>query len=105
MKRFGRRDASLMQIAAAVVGSAAAAQVIGPSEEMIRQADEHTYLTGERAGVNETAAGDRLDLVGVNERRLIALWTDEGVWVGGCLITNRADAEYLAAFLTREADE
>lgn len=105
-RRFPGRDASLMQIAAAVVGSAAAAQVIqagARDEEMETQMDQHTYLTQAEPGVTEAA--DQLDVVGANRRRLIARWTKEGVYVGGCLIADRADAEYLAAFLTREADE
>lgn len=43
-----------------------------------------------------------LAIVGANHRRLIARWTSAGVWVGGCLITDEAVADRLAAFITRE---
>jgi hypothetical protein len=93
---------SLMQVAAAVVGSAAAAQVLSPSE-MAEQAHANTYVTQDAPGVTEDMG--RLDVVGSNGRKLIATWTPEGLWIGGCLIADRADAEYLADFITREADE
>lgn len=101
LKRRGR-DASLMQIAAAMVGTAPAAQVVAPEVE--QQAHQHTYLTRAEPGVTETPW--QLDVVGANHRRLIAYWApDGGLYVGGCLIGDRSDAEALAAFILREADE
>lgn len=58
----------------------------------------NSYETTGAPGVTEMA--HQLDVVGSNGRRLIARLTPEGVWLGGCLIANRADAEYLAAWLT-----
>jgi hypothetical protein len=110
-QRHGR-NTSLMQIAAAVVGSSAAAQVIRHAcrddereTQMQAQTEQHTYLTEAPEGVTETPG--QLDVVGANQRRLILRWEPDGsgVWIGGCLITNPADAEYLADFITREADE
>lgn len=46
-----------------------------------------------------------LVIVGANHRRLIVRWTDEGVWVGGCLVTDEAVADRLAAFITREDEK
>lgn len=43
-------------------------------------------------------------VVGANSRRLIARWNVDGVWIGGCLITDREHAEALARFITRESD-
>lgn len=120
---------SLVAVAAAVVGSAAAAQVIAPKcpvteepcpgdehgricrtacsstddAELAGQAFNNTYETGAPAGTTSSPA--QLDVVGANGRRLIARWMPEGVWVGGCMIASREDAEKLAAFITREGDE
>lgn len=91
-----RRD--LYQVAAAVIGSAAAAQVVDPV--MTGQAATHTYETSAVPGATETP--HQLDVVGANGRRLIMRWVPEGVWVGGCLITDQDVAGKLAAFITRE---
>lgn len=136
-RRFGPTN-SLMQVAAAVVGTAAAAKVIparrwchcdeqgypGPHEvsdgcdpagplgaaipapdvadEVVNQQAEHTY----RADLPEGAYGNghpaQQDIVGANGRRLILRWVPEGVYVGGCLITDREVAESLVRFITRE---
>jgi hypothetical protein len=58
------------------------------------------------AGVDpgvEDLTPSMLLVVGANHRRLVVRWQDEGVWVGGCLIAAREDAEALAAFITRVA--
>lgn len=94
------RNAGLMQIAAAVVGAAAAAQVIKPADG----AHEHTYETAELPGAYVTHP-DQLDIVGANGRRLILRWVDDGVYVGGCLITDPGVADKLATMVTREDDD
>lgn len=118
-QRYGR-NASLMQIAAAVVGSSAAAQVIAPicTDEWqpahqagshpeacatcggvgTVQAEQHTYLTGGTPGVSETP--HRLDVVGANQRRLIAFRAPEGVWIGGCLVSSPEDLVRLSEWLS-----
>lgn len=111
----GRR-ADLVAVAAAVVGSAAAAQVVDPpvythshlgrlcagKDCAGAQADENTYVTTEPQGAYGNGHPAQQDIVGANGRRLILRWTDEGVYVGGCLITDQAVAESLARFITRE---
>jgi hypothetical protein len=107
-QRYGR-DASLMQIAAAVVGSAAAAQVIVPAgqdaerdrpddAELAGHAYNNTYETTDAPGTFRYA-GERIDVVGINGRKLIALRSPEGIWIGGCLVTSASDLERLCAFL------
>lgn len=71
---------------------------------MERQGDEHTYLTGQTPGTCETSPW-QLEVVGANGRRLIAHWSPDGLYVGGCLVASRENAEALARFITREADE
>lgn len=129
---------SLMQVAAAVVGSAAAAQVIAPDlrcshgEPVVEespsvfagaapvrtyadgcqsygpyageaaQAAEHTYQTDLPQGAYGNGHPAQQDIVGANGRRLILRWVPEGVYVGGCLITDREVAASLARFITRE---
>lgn len=41
-------------------------------------------------------------VIGANHRKLIARWDADGLWLGGCLITDREVAEQLVAFITRE---
>lgn len=104
------RSADLMQIAAAVVGSGAAAQVIVPAGQdaererpvdLDAQADQNTYLTGGTPGVSQTP--HRMDVVGANQRRLIAFRAPEGVWIGGCLVSSTEDLERLCAWLRGRA--
>lgn len=128
------KNASLVQIAAAIVGSAAATQVVTPVPEIVQRdhrrgacwcgtrhsltdlplpaaahaegLDVHAALNtyearpGELEGATEEL--DTLGIVGANGRRLIARWAPDGVWIGGCLITDEAVADRLAAFITRE---
>lgn len=68
------------------------------------QAHEHTYLTGATPGAY-TFNPAELDIVGANGRRLIVRWVPEGVYVGGCLITDPAAAEKLAEWITRESED
>jgi hypothetical protein len=105
---------SLMQIAAAVVGSASASQVVDPpvythkhGDRLCAEvpcarndADGHTYRTSAEPGVSSDVS--QIDIVGANGRRLIARWTPEGVYVGGCLISDADHADALASFITRE---
>lgn len=48
---------------------------------------------------------EMISVIGANRRRLIVRRDADGLWVGGCLITDREVAEGLAAFITREDDE
>ncbi len=84
-----------------------------PSEPDVRSAvaamDVHAALNSyETPGTPEGAYEvdvATMAVVGANGRRLIVRWQDEGVWIGGCLITDPAVAETLAVFVAREADE
>jgi hypothetical protein len=64
----------------------------------------NTYETLPYAEPGFTLSGPQADLIGVNRRRLITRETEDGLWVGGCLIKSTADARELAAFLTDWAD-
>ena len=44
-------------------------------------------------------------VIGANHRKLIARWDTDGLWLGGCLITDRGVAEKLASFITREDED
>jgi len=45
-----------------------------------------------------------LDVVGANNRRLLVRQFDEGVWIGGCLISDRGNMEMLISYLSSRAD-
>lgn len=101
----------LVRLAAAVVGSAAAAQVIGrhvdgepdTRAEQAAQAQEHTCDSA-FTDPGLTRAGEGYAwVVGANERRLIIKRMGDGVYLGGCLISDRALLRELAAYLAAEA--
>jgi hypothetical protein len=69
--------------------------------------DLHMALnTYESPGVPPTvvAVPMGLDVVGANNRRLLVRQFDEGVWIGGCLISDRGDLEMLVSYLSSRAD-
>jgi hypothetical protein len=74
-----------------------------PADRLDVHAALNTYETAAEPGV--TRSPNELDVVGENHRRLVAWWSAAGVWVGGCLITNQADAEALARFIMREDED
>jgi hypothetical protein len=100
------REQSLMQVAAAVVGSAAASQVIAPAvaERLDVHAALNTYESPDLdPGVYHTAEG--LSVVGSNGRRLIARDQAGSVWIGGCEIVDPRDLRNLILNLTGMADD
>lgn len=98
------RDASLMQIAAAVVGSAAATQVIPARPERLDiHAALNTYETTGGPGYRLVSRG-QAEVVGTNGRRLIARNEADGVWLGGCLVA-RSDLLALAGQLAEWSGE
>lgn len=69
--------------------------------------DLHMALnTYESPGVPPTvvAVPMGLDVVGANNRRLLVRQFDEGVWIGGCLISDRGHLEMLISYLSSRAD-
>jgi hypothetical protein len=102
---------SLMQVPPATVEERAERAVADeygiPAPAKAEGLDVHaalnTYETSDHPSATETP--NEISLVGSNGRRLVARWTTEGVWIGGCLVSQREHAEALAAFITREADE
>lgn len=94
----------LLRKAVARSGDAPARGVVDARAPEADQAHEHTYQTPQVPGAYVTHP-DQLDIVGVNGRRLIVRWVDEGVYVGGCLITDPFVAERLASWVTREDDD
>lgn len=114
---FGR---DLQQIAAALVGTAAATQVVSPRyaeragvpyeepsvedgpDEQGAQAAEHTYQAPEGTQQQATRPSPyQLEVVGANGRRLIAHRGQDGrVWVGGCEFADMAELRRFAGWLT-----
>lgn len=100
-RRYERREQGLMQLAAAVVGAAGAAQVIAPQAEdmrsLVERLDVHEALntyeeSGLPAGAYEIDLNTRA-IVGANGRRLIIRRDHEGLWIGGCLISQEAHGD------------
>lgn len=105
-QRYGPAN-SLMQVAAAVVGTAAAARAIPVADvagEVVNQQAEHTYQTDLPQGAYGNGHPAQQDIIGANGRRLILRWVPEGVYVGGCLIADPEVADSLARFITREGE-
>jgi hypothetical protein len=75
-----------------------------PADRLDIHAALNTYETPEGAEPGFWIDGAQADLIGANGRRLIARETEDGMYVGGCLIKSTADARELAAFLTDWAD-
>jgi hypothetical protein len=73
-------------------------------EAMAAHAALNTYEAPAGTEPGFTLAGPQADLIGANGRRLIGRETDEGLYVGGCLIKSTTDARELAAFLIDWAD-
>jgi hypothetical protein len=80
----------LMEIAAAVVGSAAAAQVIEPAP--IAALDVHaalnTYEVEPDVAPGVYRNDPQVSVIGENRRRLIVQRMPDGVWIGGCKVTD-----------------
>lgn len=109
---YGRRR-DLMQLAAAIVGTAAAAQVIesSPAAAAPEGLDVHaalnTYEVSDRPqGITFGGTGrvEVSEVVGANGRRLLLRDADDGIWIGGCLITDPFVLARLGAELTHAAE-
>lgn len=90
-RRYGRTPGSndLMQAAVAVVGPAAATQVIPARADAL---DVHAALNTYEVEPDATPGVYRNDphvsVVGENRRRLILQRMADGVWIGGCKVTD-----------------
>jgi hypothetical protein len=100
MKPRNGREQGLMQIAAAVVGAAGAAQVVGP--EMPIGIEQHLNTYADKRAEGLYAEGDRqASLVGADHRRIIVRDAAEGLYVGGVRITDEAVATGLVDEILR----
>lgn len=92
-RRYGRTPAGndLIQVAAAVVGAAAATQVIAPAaraEGLDVHAALNTYEVEPDAVPGVYRNDPQVSVVGENRRRLIVQRMPDGVWIGGCKVTD-----------------